>query len=258
MKSHCGGCFHCWLFQLWIPTRQKRFDPFWQCRVGEAAHPGPGGSRRTKRMREQKTSGAFDLGGLDLLPLLRPAIEKLLRELLNEFLSGDGLARLLGLQAAAKGELHAPPVKEKKPRKRGKKAHAPSDAKSAKPSVAPVIAPAKPAIAKPPPLPHDADGEWIEVKKPVKQTPWALRAQDWDSPLCPLDEVCKKIGEQKDEFKAVILIPNGEQKIVVENMLAGGGFKYAVLLVVLSKTEGISTTRVPGLCGAGFRFEMPV
>ncbi|CAK9004528.1 OTU domain-containing protein [Durusdinium trenchii] len=194
-------------------------------------------------MREQKTSGAFDLGGLDLLPLLRPAIEKLLRELLNEFLSGDGLARLLGLQAAAKGELHAPPVKEKKPRKRGKKAHAPSDAKSAKPSVAPVIAPAKPAIAKPPPLPHDADGEWIEVKKPVKQTPWALRAQDWDSPLCPLDEVCKKIGEQKDEFKAVILIPNGEQKIVVENMLAGGGFKYAVLLVVLSKTEGISTTR---------------
>ena len=41
-------------------------------------------------------------------------------------------------------------------------------------------------------------------------------------------------------------------------MLAGGGFKYAVLLVVLSKTEGISTTRVPGLCGAGFRFEMPV
>ena len=120
-------------------------------------------------MREQKTSGAFDLGGLDLLPLLRPAIEKLLRELLNEFLSGDGLARLLGLQAAAKGELHAPPVKEKKPRKRGKKAHAPSDAKSAKPSVAPVIAPAKPAIAKPPPLPHDADGEWIEVKKPVSR-----------------------------------------------------------------------------------------
>ena len=94
-KSHCCDCFP--LFQLWIPTRQRRFDPFWKCRVGEAAHPGPAGSRRTKRMREQKNSscGTLDLGGLDLLPLLRPAIEKMLRELVSKFLSGDGLARLM-------------------------------------------------------------------------------------------------------------------------------------------------------------------
>ena len=55
-------------------------------------------------MREQKnfSCGTLDLGGLDLLPLLRPAIEKMLREVDSKFLSGDGLARLLGMQDSAK------------------------------------------------------------------------------------------------------------------------------------------------------------
>ena len=95
------------------------------------------------------------------------------------------------------------------------------------------------------------------MKKPVKKAPpaWALCDQDRDSPIYQLEHACqKKIEEQGEKFKGVILIPNGEPKIAVENMLAGAGHKFALLFVVLGKVPSCSVTRVPGVCGGRVSF----
>jgi len=105
---------------------QIRFDPFWCKRVGEAQHPGPGGSRRTARIRKQKEVtnflSAIDLrydpfymcrvgeashpgpkgaslnsGNANLQQLLQPIISQLVTSLVQSLLQGNiDLGALLG------------------------------------------------------------------------------------------------------------------------------------------------------------------
>lgn len=105
---------------------QIRFDPFWCKRVGEAQHPGPGGSRRTARIRKQKAVtnilSAIDLrydpfymcrvgeashpgpkgaslnsGNANLQQLLQPIISQLVTSLVQSLLQGNiDLGALLG------------------------------------------------------------------------------------------------------------------------------------------------------------------
>ena len=66
-------------------------------RVGEASHPGPGGSRKAARKRAQKQAltNAFAKGPAGLNALLKPLIRAALQEVLQQSLGGDGLAALL-------------------------------------------------------------------------------------------------------------------------------------------------------------------
>ena len=105
---------------------QIRTDPFWCKRVGEAQHPGPGGSRRTARKRKQKEVtnflSAIDLrydpfymcrvgeashpgpkgatlecGNANLQQLLQPIISQLVTSLVQSLLQGNiDLGALLG------------------------------------------------------------------------------------------------------------------------------------------------------------------
>ena len=73
-------------------------------RVGEASHPGPGGSRKSARKRAQKQAlaNAFAKGPAGLNALLKPLIRAALQEVLQQSLEGEGLAGLLaGAQAPA-------------------------------------------------------------------------------------------------------------------------------------------------------------
>ena len=85
------------LLGLGLPGRQCRHDMFLCVRVGEAAHPGPNGSQATARKREEKENAGAEGGASDfgLMAMFRPLIEKLLRDILQEFLKGDAIKGLL-------------------------------------------------------------------------------------------------------------------------------------------------------------------
>ena len=59
-------------------------------RIGEASNPGPAGSRRTKRKRQESLLESF--GNVDLTSLLKPLLEKMLKQLLQNLLSGGILS----------------------------------------------------------------------------------------------------------------------------------------------------------------------
>ncbi|CAE7253458.1 unnamed protein product [Symbiodinium sp. CCMP2592] len=96
---------------LGLPCDGFRLDQFAAVRIGEAAHPGPGGARKTARKRAQKQalSNAFAKGPAGLNALLKPLIRAALQEVLQQSLGGDGLAGLLAGAQAFEGGSAVPP-----------------------------------------------------------------------------------------------------------------------------------------------------
>eukprot|EP00435_Cladocopium_sp_Y103_P030673 s1106_g7.t1 len=63
------------------------------------------------------------------------------------------------------------------------------------------------------------------------------------------------IDQKKDALKGIVLLPNGEKKIVLENMVIGAGYKYSLLLIVPGKLGPDSvTSRTPGVCNGRLTF----
>ena len=102
--------------QLTSASLDADHGPYCGVRVGEASHPGPSGgaARATDRRREERVSACDDGDALGLTSILRPLIEKLLREVLRDLLGGGGMKQLVagmlaGEQPAARRSTTASP-----------------------------------------------------------------------------------------------------------------------------------------------------
>lgn len=86
-------------------------------RFGEATHPGPAGSRASKRKRKESENSAVSFDGLAALlqPLLQSVLEKLIGDLLSS-VNENGIGTLLG--SLVSGARLAKPKKPKKPKTR--------------------------------------------------------------------------------------------------------------------------------------------
>ena len=92
-----------WMEQVGISLCQRcqaglevDHNPYVGVRIGEAAHPGPsgGGARATDRRRQEREADGGEAGLGPLAGLLRPLIEQMLREVLQELLGGAELRNL--------------------------------------------------------------------------------------------------------------------------------------------------------------------
>lgn len=258
-----------WLFglSLPIPKRQIRHDKFLGMRVGEASHPGPGGSRRTARVRKehQDSPGLSNLCQM-LLPLLEsllvPLLEKMLVDMIGKFGGAD--SGLMNLLSGVKSEVQK---KEKRKRKRKKESKtlvqedrrgdpAPSnvvsvpsksDSSQDKHAAQPVVKD-KPHAGSAKQVKPSDDG-WTQVsrkKPPSASLQWALRSQDWDAPVVSFQDVGAKLDECQQEFVAVILCSESEVD-TLKAILQGFSKPYRVLTVCLGAKLG--SQRVPGQLG---------
>lgn len=89
--------------------------------------------------------------------------------------------------------------------------------------------------------------EWVTINCQKTPRKWRMRSQDWDSEvvLC-FDTLAETIQTKGESLRGVVLVPNGEQKIVVENMLAGNGHKHALLMIVPGRDCSVLTYAAPG------------
>ena len=259
-EGTCG-----WLYLS--PTLELSHDASLGFRFGEASHPGPRGSRKTERKRQER-----DMGGLS--SVLRPLIQSLVQRLMNELVKsigsgGGGLGTLLGdLLSSVNGANGTTPKQSVKPKKRKKASQRPVLGANSSATTAPAAQPAPgkhkgkgkgKGTAQPSPAPvqpaQSFAGEWEEVKqRKVKKLTaatssfWTLRSQDWDSPILNHGDMATLIETKKDDLKGVVLLPNGEAKMVVENMIQGSGFKFSLLLIISGRlAEDIPLTRIAGV-----------
>lgn len=269
LESFCSFDGTCgWLYTS--PTLELSHDPSLGFRFGEASHPGPQGSRKTERKRQER-----NMDGLTsvLTPLVQSLVQKLMNELVKS-LGGDGLGTLLGdLVKSVGGANSVAPKKSAKPKKRKKVSQRPVLGANSSATSATAAPPAKgkgkgKGKGKPSPstvqTAKGQDGEWEEVqprkaKKPSAaasvSSPWTLRSQDWDSPILNHGEMAALIEAKKDDLKGVVLLPNGEAKMVVENMIQGAGFKFSLLLIIPGKlAENFPLTRIPGVMNGKLSF----
>ena len=82
-------------------------------RLGEADHPGPsgGGARATARRRAEEGDGDMTMDdGMGFAAMLRPIVEKLIRQVLKEILGGGAVKQMLAgmLANTSSGPLAAP------------------------------------------------------------------------------------------------------------------------------------------------------
>ena len=213
-------------------------------RVGEASHPGPHGSRKTERLRREKTDAnntdtATMSAGLmgTVQPILEDVLRQLLQELMGKMFEGDGfnLAPVLG-----------PSDKPKKPKKpaKSKKLKLKQVRRSANASVQSPLTPAKAPVATTKPNGNDkgkGKGKGVQmtpaVPAPVagpgtkasgnngwttiaRRKPWCLRSEDWDAPVVEYDQMAKSLTEAKGVFKAVVLC-TPDQRDTLQELLKG-------------------------------------
>ena len=69
-----------------LPRLTRRFDPVWNVRVGEAAHPGPPGAGRNRRTRKLKAAAL--MGGGGEMELVSALVQALLPALLAALSGG--------------------------------------------------------------------------------------------------------------------------------------------------------------------------
>ena len=264
---------------------QDDFDPYCGVRVGEASHPGPASASATARKRsEGDLSNLFDGAGLEAL--IKPIIEKVIREIIKKLLRGGlfaqmaekeianqaagGLGALLGERAsgspqAAKGE-----NKPKGKGMKGKDGAEVSKGKGRDAGVAtatpggtgadgsktqakgPDMRKGKSKGAMPTPVVDlEGEGEWVEV---VKRRPtWTLRQQDWNDPVIAYDAVADQLSELEANkvFRAVVTCDK-EQIEATRVMLAGSGKQHATLLI--TPDRGPMAQRCPGDVGGRLAF----
>lgn len=269
LESFCSFDGTCgWLYTS--PTLELSHDASLGFRFGEASHPGPQGSRKTERKRQER-----NMDGLSsvLTPLVQSLVQKLMNELVKS-LGGDGLGTLLGdLVKSVGGANSVAPKKSAKPKKRKKVSQRPVLGANSSAASATAAPPAKgkgkgKGKGKPSPstvqTAKGQDGEWEEVQPRKAKKPsaaasvassWTLRSQDWDSPILNHGEMAALIEAKKDDLKGVVLLPNGEAKMVVENMIQGAGFKFSLLLIIPGKlAENFPLTRIPGVMNGKLSF----
>eukprot|EP00435_Cladocopium_sp_Y103_P047582 s881_g14.t1 len=240
-------------------------------RVGEASHPGPGGSRRTARVRRERqdSPGLSNLTQM-LLPLLEsllvPLLEKVLADTIGKFGGTDsGLLNLLGGVKFGAQQKDKPEAKKKNKPKRQKQkepntlAQADRRGDPAPSNVASVASnsdssPAKRDVKEKAPVSgpkqvKQPDDGWTQVsrkKPPSASLQWALRSQDWDAPVVSFQDVGAKLDACQQEFVAVILCSESEVD-TLKAMLGGFSKPYRVLTVCLGAKMG--SQRVPGQLG---------
>ena len=107
---------------------------------------------------------------------------------------------------------------------------------------------------KPDPLlqraPRKADGcdqgSWQQVSRKPPQEVWALRAEDWDSPVIEYNDVADNLDKTTGVFKAIVLCTE-EQVAALSTLLQGSGKVHGITAVVI--TNNVADERCPGACG---------
>ncbi|CAE7865231.1 unnamed protein product [Symbiodinium sp. KB8] len=263
--------------------RDDDFNWYLGTRVGEASNPGPASARATRRKREGINMGSiFGEGGLEAL--IKPIIEKVIREIINKLFKNGGIAQLaekeiVNRAAGGSGELlgertsNSAASDVNKPKNKGGKGgkgnadavgkgkgRAADDPGQADRDYGPGAAKgkgknkgkAKGADVVPKPADDaEMDGGWEEV--PARRPLWQLRGQDWRDPVMVYDEVAGEIGKIEGDkiFRAVIQCER-EQISALQAMLAGSGKQHAVLLITCDK--GPQSQRCPGSAGGKLTF----
>jgi hypothetical protein len=109
-----------WHADLCVPALQRAHEWWRGERIGEASHPGPpGGAAATRRKREEKNEDAsFNVMGMDLASLVKPLIEKVMKEIVTKLLTSNGLDALVGSLSGGRAVKKVKRAKRKK--RRGK------------------------------------------------------------------------------------------------------------------------------------------
>eukprot|EP00438_Fugacium_kawagutii_P034463 Skav200256 [mRNA] locus=scaffold128:246598:249372:+ [translate_table: standard] len=249
--------------ELQLPALHWHHDPMRARRIGEASHPGPAAAAATRRRRAEKESPLEDTS---LTHMLRPMLEKMLKDLLQQLLGSQSIGVLLSGLVGNQSK----PKRKKKPKKpkydptkfawtgkmqitQGKPTDTePVEERRAKKGKGKGLSQQKPDAPKPSTstAPAKAKGkgkdrndEWTVVQRKQPRGEWQLRQQDWDGDIIKYDEVAQKLRDATSTFKAVVLVTN-EQVEVLKTILDGDKKAYGITAVVVGATEGAE--KVPG------------
>ena len=260
-----------------VPCRELCHDALQGTRVGEASHPGPHGSRKTARKRRERESELNPL-----LSMLRPLLQKMLKELLSDLLGKGSLSSLLGNLAKqsggsfrdgeklqkqnSKARVGVPTSKPQGDKGSGKTSgglKSPKDVVMSAPSLSqkgkghggiqPKVS--QPAASKPAAV-HLSAGEWSVVSHKANK-PFQLRDRDWSASVLEFNTLVSALEkcDSQETFSGIVLAPNGEQKVVIENMVRGSALRHSLLIIVLGRVDSqMATSRIPGLVNGKLSF----
>ena len=178
-----------------LPRLTRRFDPFWNVRVGEAAHPGPLGAGRNRRSRKLKAAAL--MGGGGMMELVSALVQALVPALLAALCGGKNKldTMVAGDKAKEKSKEHAHTesaaqirgkVKEKSKEhvhtQSAEQVHkrAPKAVAVLAETVAAEIKHASAAAS----TPRD---EWATVARRISDSDWKLQAGAWTAEVCDVD-----------------------------------------------------------------------
>jgi hypothetical protein len=254
----------------------------WQCglkamRVGEASHPGPGGSRASERKRNQNQQnqqtqqssggglnlGAIGLGGLDLQGMIenivKQAIQKILEDLIGK---GLNLNNLLG----SGGGLQ--PEKEDADKEKGKTGNRDRQNGAQQPqrqattgqqgakrvSWADLSSTTSPPQAAASQRPQPAKGateegwEQVRAKKGPSDAKAELRKEDWDAAVAgsmgDLETSIEKCTQDGTLCRHVILTED-EEEASSAIMLARQAPRFAILALWPAGADKENSRRIP-------------
>eukprot|EP00435_Cladocopium_sp_Y103_P010512 s3889_g2.t1 len=210
-------------------------------RIGEASHPGPAAAASTRRKRAEKE---FDIGGIDLAGMIRPLLEKMLKDVLRQILGGQGLGTLFSGLVGHQNKLKKKTKKPKyDPTKRGCVGKAQIQQCKATDTAPTETRRADKGKGKAKGKGKDRSDEWTLVQRKQPQGEWQLRQKDWDCDIVKYDQVAQKLRDATSTLKAVVLVTN-EQVEVLKTILEGGSQAYGITAVVVGNAEGAE--KIPG------------
>ncbi|CAE6928965.1 HSP90 [Symbiodinium sp. CCMP2592] len=233
----------------------------------------------------ERETGGDDGDALGLASILRPLIEKLLREVLRDLLGCSGLKQLMagmlaGEQPAARTSSTASPAVGGEAEDEGKSAgcekatgNCPTTSGEKAAGKGPSTGGEKAggkgkstggekASGKGPSTgggekatgkskAESGDGEWITVG-PRGGGDWQLRASDWTDPLLSYEELVRLAADATSVVRAVAKV-NEEQKDTLVSLFRGSGRAHALLLVELK--QGPDSEQCPGTQGGKLTFK---
>ena len=205
-----------------LPRLTRRYDPFLGVRVGEAANPGPGASRRNLRARAMQAARAGG-GQVDFVNALVQALLPALIAALNRGGQEQGAA-----EAGNKKEKDKKSDTKVVPNGTVKAAvtriqtaeHAAAFC-AAKP-VAPRTKTAAPAAADAS-VPNERDGQWQKVAGKIADGDWKLQACDWTAEVCDVDslsDAVRALPTTQTPLARIVLLEDEEEHVVAAALVA--------------------------------------